>query len=124
MSFFEYTISLSNIKERTMNFLTAAILSGVLYDLLKKGTSLTIGALKAALQEWIVEEETLEKICSMEIDRSMSEYAIQGTIEKDSELSAILSRTFKKEERAYISQTHSGTGDNVGRDKIEVEKKG
>ena len=46
-----------------MNELTSGIVSSAVWDLIKKGTSVTKDFLKNKLSNWILDDKSLDKIC-------------------------------------------------------------
>ena len=103
-----------------MDALTLSILSSATYDLLKGGVKLTTQTLKDKLRKWILDESTAEKIASeldkLDLDDELSEKAIQRKIE-NTNIPTILKSIQPATNITNITQTHSGTGDNVGHDK-------
>lgn len=104
-----------------MEFITSAVLSGILYDMLKHQVSLTAGNLKEKLQGWLIDdsmanavETELEKL---QLSNEMSESAIVKRLDGSNELIALL-KEVKPTKQTTIIQTHSGTGDNVAGDKV------
>ena len=45
-----------------MEFITTTILSGVIYDILKRGVFLTKDVLANNLKKWLIDDATLEKL--------------------------------------------------------------
>ncbi|WP_413796076.1 hypothetical protein [Aeromonas dhakensis] len=106
-----------------MSFLTSTILSGILYDVLKKGTIITANFLKDSLSNWIVDDATAEKladkISSLNSDLSqLRKEAIQEAIESSPEILDIISKIQQSENTNTFINTHSGTGDIVNGNKI------
>lgn len=103
-------------------FLTSAILGGITYDIIKCGATLTLDSFKDKLKNWVIDEPTLVKLTSelnsLNLTDEMSALAIERKIAATSEISEILKTIKPASESNTIIQNHSGTGDNVGRDKI------
>lgn len=103
-----------------MDALTLSLLSSAAYDLLKSGASLTAQILKDKLKKWILDDITAEKIANeldkLQLNDELSEKAIERKIE-NSEIPKILEGVQPATNITNITQTHSGSGDNVGRDK-------
>lgn len=103
-----------------MPFLTEVIVAGVLYDLLKHGSKLTAQNIKEKLRGWVLGEKEVQQIAAevqkLELSDEMSEKAIQNKISSSEDLMKLLQVV--KPSTTTIIQTHSGTGDNIGRDKI------
>lgn len=104
-----------------MDFLTSTILSGIAYDMIKCGVLLSTDNLKEHLKNWIINDSELVVISNelnkLELNDEMSETAIEKRI-NNSELRLLLETIKPVHENNIINQYHSGTGDNVGRDKI------
>ncbi len=102
-----------------MEFITGAILSGIVYDMLKCGVSLTANNIKVKLQRWIVEDYVAvaieEELHKLQLSDEISESAIEKKIAASDELTALIE---KIKPNTTIIQTHSGTGDNVAGNKI------
>lgn len=104
-----------------MGFLSSAILSGFVYDMLKHKVSITATSIKEKLKGWIVDEAVApalaEKIEKLSLNDEMSESAIERRLLDSSEIQQILS-SIKPNNTTVITQNHSGIGDNVGGNKI------
>ncbi|WP_210446995.1 GapS6a family protein [Vibrio crassostreae] len=103
-----------------MEFLSSVVLSGVLYDMLKHGVSLSSGAIKTKLKDWAIDEVVApvlsDEISKLNLTDELSESAIEKRINQAPQLVKIISSI--KNAQTIITQNHSGTGDNIGRDKI------
>lgn len=104
-----------------MDFITASFLSGVLYDIMKTGAQVGLETLKPKLIDWLVDDEQLntiaKKVDSLSLSDEMSEKAIERKISEDRTLISLI-ENIQPRSATTINQNHSGTGDNVGRDKI------
>lgn len=102
-----------------MEFLTATILSGIVYDIIKTGVVVTATHLKEKLRSWSLSQDDLVVITAeidrLKIDRNMSEFAIEEALKQSSPIQQILGSG--KTQVGSITQIHYGQGDNVGRDK-------
>ena len=78
-----------------MEFMTSAILSGFLYDMLKHGVSITADSVKEKLKDWILDDSIAPTFSKELADLNLNDELSETT----------------------ITQNHSGTGDNIGRDK-------
>ncbi|WP_447830808.1 GapS6a family protein [Aeromonas salmonicida] len=110
-----------------MSFLTSTILSGVLYDVLKKGTIITANFLKDSLKNWIIDDDTAEllsgKIMDLNSDLSqLRKESIQEALESSPEILEIISRIQPSNTANTYINTHSGTGDIVNGNKIINQK--
>jgi hypothetical protein len=110
-----------------MEFLTSAILSGIAYDIIKCGMQLTADNLQDGLREWVI-NDSLVSVLTTELNKlgltnEMSESAIERKILTSNELISLIENIKPISEGNTIIQSHSGSGDNVGRDKIIHHKK-
>lgn len=105
--------------EIQMEFISSAVLSGILYDMLKSGVKLTAYNIKVKLQNWIVGDsiaiEIEKELHKLQLSDDMSESAIEKKIASSNELAALVK---KIKPNAIITQIHSGTGDNIAGNKI------
>ncbi|MDI1230505.1 MAG: hypothetical protein PSU93_05075 [Methylobacter sp.] len=103
-------------------FLTSAILSGIAYDVMKCGVVLSITELKQRLRGWIISDSELlvlaDEMKKLKLTDEMSETAIERKIAASPELIQLLENIKPSSESNTIIQHHSGSGDNIGRDKI------
>jgi hypothetical protein len=103
-------------------FLTGAILSGIAYDIIKCGTMLTVDNLKERLKNWLIDDAVLltmsNELNKLELTDEMSEKSIERKINSSSELQTLLENIKPITESNVIIQHHSGSGDNVGGNKI------
>lgn len=104
-----------------MGFITAAILSGVLYDMLKQGITITATTIKKKLTDWAVDEVVSdllsEEINKLQLDDQLNEEAIEKKIDQAAALVMLMNTIKPAESVTNIVQTHSGDGDNVAGDK-------
>lgn len=104
-----------------MEFLSSVILSGIVYDMLKHQVSITATSIKEKLKDWVVDEAVApalaEEIEKLSLNDEMSEKAIERKLLDSGEIQQILS-SIKPNNTTVIMQNHSGTGDNVGGNKI------
>lgn len=105
-----------------MDFLTAAVLSGVAYDYIKKGAALTGAKIKSELKEWLIGDDIAinvsEELKKLQLTDDLSERAIERKISQSPELMKIIAKIQQANEINTVTQTHLGQGDNIGRDKI------
>ncbi len=105
-----------------MEFMSATILSGVLYDCLKHGTYVTASKLKEKFQGWIIDDQLATKlesqVTALKLNDEMSEKAITKHIEASLELNRLLREIRPVAQASVINQVHNGTGDNIAGDKI------
>jgi hypothetical protein len=104
-----------------MEFLSSVVLSGVLYDMLKHGVSLSSDAIKTKLKDWAIDEVIAPalsaEISNLNLTDELSESAIEKRINQAPQLVEIISSIKNAQAVTIITQNHSGTGDNIGRDK-------
>lgn len=104
-----------------MEFITTTILSGVIYDILKRGVFLTKDVLANNLKKWLMDDTTLEKLTvklqELNLNDEMSEKAIEREINSSNGIKELLSKISAHNVDIDI-QIHSGTGDNIIGNKI------
>lgn len=104
-----------------MDFLTASLLSGAVYDIFKTGLTFSVLTLKEKLKHWVIDEvngaSILTELEKLHLNDEMSEIAIERKIEASQELLQILSTIKRVSAPSTITQIHSGSGDNVGGNK-------
>jgi hypothetical protein len=105
-----------------MEFLSSVVLSGFLYDMLKHGVSVTSDTVKTKLKDWAI-DEVIAPALSAEISKlnltdELSESAIEKRISQAPNLVELINSIKKDQTVTNIIQSHSGNGDNIGRDKI------
>ena len=102
-----------------MEFITTTILSGVIYDILKRGVFLTKDVLANNLKKWLIDDATLEKLAiklqELNLNDEMSEKAIEREINSSNQIKELLN---KISTHNIDIQIHSGTGDNIIGNKI------
>lgn len=104
-----------------MGFLTGVILSGAVYDMIKRGVSLTAGNVKKKLKGWIIDEPVAQAIedelSKLQLSDESSEIAIERKIAGSEELTALVA-AIKPNTSIDVVQNHYGVGDNVAGNKI------
>lgn len=104
-----------------MEFLSAAVLSGIVYDLIKHQVQITAESLKDKLRGWVVDEAVAPALAveleRLELNDEMSEKAIERQIAESKDIQSILHNIVPNTTNVII-QHHSGTGDNIGGNKI------
>lgn len=105
-----------------MDYLSASILSGIVYDCIKKGIKISADKLKERLRNWLIEDDLAlllsNELNELQLDDEMSEIAIERKISSSGKLLNLVNNVNKSNKNNNISQVHYGTGDNVGGDKI------
>jgi hypothetical protein len=111
-----------------MDFITTGIIASSVYDVLKHGLKLSAGMLKERLGQWIKEdvvaEAVAEELTKLEIDDGMSEIAITRRLEQSPAITGLIRDINAKavvvahSTITNVTQTHSGSGDNVAGNKI------
>lgn len=104
-----------------MEFLSTVVLSGIVYDMLKCSVSITAASIKDKLKDWVIDEAVApvlaEEIEKLSLNDEMSEKVIERKLLDSIEIQQILS-SIKPNNTTVIMQNHSGTGDNIGGNKI------
>ncbi|HFF2591196.1 MULTISPECIES: GapS6a family protein [Acinetobacter calcoaceticus/baumannii complex] len=101
--------------------ITATILSGVVYDILKTSAKLTLDNFKVKVKGWLIDDATAQKVVD-EINQisDLEDYSEKGLtkkLEQNEQLVEML-KTIKLDQSVkQITQSHSGSGDNVAGDK-------
>jgi hypothetical protein len=97
-----------------MDYLTASILSGLLYDGAKHGATFTIDFLKSKLQGWLVDEDTIKKIVAelecAGVDEDLAPHAMERKIGKHAPLMELLREIKPNNE---VTRQQSVVGHNV-----------
>lgn len=105
-----------------MDFLTGAILSGVIYDMIKHEIVLSVDNFKDKLKGWVVDDITMQaisnEISKLELTDDLSELAIKKKVLASPEIKILIEKIQPVSSENIIIQNHSGSGDNVGRNKI------
>ena len=104
-----------------MDALTVSILSSAAYDILKTGLKFTGQTIKDKLKNWVLDDITATllatKLEKLDLSDELSEKAIERKIENETDISDLLSKNKPAPQVINITQHHSGSGDNIGRDK-------
>lgn len=104
-----------------MDFLSGAILSGILYDGFKGGANLTVSFLKESLQEWLFDDAVLDqlvrKLQVLELEE-LADYRIEKKINESPEILECIQKIKSKQSIDSVIQNHTGSGDNVAGNKI------
>lgn len=104
-----------------MEAITTAILARGIYDLLQAGISFSKNAIKEKLKNLILDDDIVNslssKIESMSLDDEMSHKAIERRLNESPEVCELL-KSIPAQSVVNINQQHSGSGDNVGGNKI------
>jgi hypothetical protein len=105
-----------------MDALTVSILSSAAYDILKTGLKFTSQTIKEKLKNWVLDDLTANilasKLETLDLSDELSEKAIFRRIEEDSDIAELLKNNQPPQKTINITQHHSGSGDNIGRDKL------
>ena len=105
-----------------MEFISSAVLSGFLYDMIKHGVSISVDTVKTKLKDWVVSDIVApalsDEISKLNLNDELSESAIEKRINQAPKLMELMTTIKKAENVTTIIQNHSGTGDNIGRDKV------
>lgn len=99
-----------------MDFITATILSGAIYDLFKSGVTLGAIQLKNKLKDWLVSDEQSQNIISFlqesGINEDMGQHAIERKINENQPLLDFLKEIKPNKKITHITQ-QVGSGFNV-----------
>jgi len=105
-----------------MDFLTASILSGITYDCIKSGLTISAELLKEKLKNWLISDDIAEviskELVNLELTDEYSEKVIERKISESTQLIKLIEAVKPVQKGNTIIQTHHGEGDNVGRDKV------
>lgn len=111
-----------------MDFITTGIIASTVYDLLKHGLKLSADVLKGRLGQWIKEDLVAEAIATeltkLGINDELSEAAINRRLEQSPSISTLIrdinanAGVVAPSTISSVTQTHSGSGDNVAGNKI------
>ena len=104
-----------------VDFITGTVLSGILYDMLKHQVKLTSDNIKEKLQGWLIDDAMAKNIeielQKLQLSNDMSESAINKQLASSNGLTELM-KAIKPTTETTITQTHSGTGDNIAGNKI------
>jgi len=105
-----------------MEYLTSAVFSGIVYDLLKTNIQISANLLKDRLKGWLIDDNELrslsERINSINNATEMSEKALEKQFDNDPLVKQILINTKQNNSNNIINQNHTGEGDNVAGNKV------
>ncbi len=111
-----------------MDVITTGIIASSVYDVLKNGLKLGAEILKQRLSQWIKEDAVAESVVKelnkLGINDDMSETAITRLLEQSPEIAGLVRdinaelAVFAPSTITRVTQTHSGSGDNVAGNKI------
>lgn len=110
-----------------MEFLSSTLLSGMLYDGFRKGVDITNNFLREKLQGWLIDDELLTKLTKQVNALDLQNYGeriIEKKLTESPELQEILThiRPDQNTNIGSVSQSHSGSGDNVVGNKTVYHK--
>ncbi len=99
-----------------MEYLTAAILSGLIYDGIKDGAKIGFKLLKSKLQGWIADDNQINKIVEQlkeaGVDEDLAPHAIERKINEYQPLTELLQQIKASGNNSYVSQV-SNVGHNI-----------
>jgi hypothetical protein len=111
-----------------MDFITTGVIASTVYDVLKHGLKLSAGVLKDRLGQWLREDVAAEAVAAelskLDLHDGLSEKAISQQIDQSPTISTLIREINAKAALvapstiSNVTQTHSGSGDNVGGNKI------
>lgn len=104
-----------------MEPITTAILARGIYDLLQAGLSFSKNTIKEKIKTLIKDDEVADslsnKVEKLPLTDELSPIAIQRKFDEDPEIKKLLS-SITAQSVVNLNQQHSGSGDNVGGNKI------
>lgn len=99
-----------------MDFMTATILSGLIYDGVKAGATIGYDMLKSKLQGWIIDDEQIqiiiEQLKEAGIDEDLAPHAIERKIKEHQPLIELLKEIKPLQSNVSIHQS-SNIGHNI-----------
>jgi len=111
-----------------LDFITTTVIASTVYDVLKTGAKLSAGVLKDRLGKWlrddVIAEAVSAELSKLDINEDLSEKAIEKRIDQSQGLGALIDKinanvsVVAPATVTNLTQTHSGSGDNVGGNKI------
>lgn len=111
-----------------MDFITTGVIASTVYDVMKHGVKLSAGVLKERLSNWIKDDVVAEAVAAeldkLNINDELSEVAINRRLEQSPQISTLIQDINAKaaviapSTITNVTQTHSGSGDNVAGNKI------
>lgn len=106
-----------------VEFLTGAMLSGIVYDMIKNSVNMTVENLQQKLEGWVVDAATsqkiLNKINNIQSIEEHSEIVLTRKFEQDTSFLELLKTIKPNQSMKQVQITQTNTyGDNIGRDKI------
>ena len=104
-----------------MDFLSSAILSGIIYDRFVEGCKISSKFLKQKLQGWIFDDEVIvklsDKLTELHLEE-LGEHTIKKKIDDSHEILQFLQQIKPNQIIYTTAQNHSGSGDNIAGNKI------
>ncbi|WP_417310922.1 hypothetical protein [Devosia sp.] len=111
------------------DFMTASILSGIVYDIVKEGVSVKFENLKEKLSDWIVSDERIESIVEQlktdGVNEDLNQRAIERRVNESQKMLDMIKDIQRSNNTIQITETgnniiNSGSG-NVTVGNIEVK---
>lgn len=109
-----------------MDFVTSAVLGGVLYDYVKSGVKLTGDVVKAVLKDYFFPDDQVAELVAQELQKpeyqqAESKEALTGLIEQNTMLIDAINKMNEAPTTVY-NINHHGIGDAFGGDKVMGDK--
>lgn len=105
-----------------MEYLTETVLSGMVYDLVKNGIQVSTLTLKDKLRRWLISDSDIEilakQINEISMLEDLSEVAICRKLQQNPTVQSLIVNVHQDQTVKNIKQKHTGSGDNVGGDKV------
>ncbi|SEA82064.1 GapS6a family protein [Alkalimonas amylolytica] len=99
-----------------MEFLNAAILSGLIYDGIKTGASIGVDMLKTKLRAWTIDDSELSQLAKhlrdAGINEELNQLAIERRITEHQPLCSLIQKIRPSNSEMHVKQA-SGTGHNI-----------
>lgn len=99
-----------------MDFLSATMLSGLIYDGVKEGATIGVDLLRRKLKNWLIDDSEIEKIAELLMDAGINEdlapHAIERKITENQELNELVKNIKSAGDIVTVTQSTT-TGHNV-----------
>lgn len=104
------------ITRNNMEYLTAALLSGFIYDGIKNGATIGYELLKSKLQGWIIDDAQIKKIVEQleeaGVNEDLAPHAIERKINEHQQLTELLQQIQFSGSNSHVTQA-SNIGHNI-----------
>lgn len=104
-----------------MEYLTPVILSGITFDLIKAGVTISAESLRDKLKGWLINDSELNSLASninkIENIEKLSQIELAEKFVGEPDINYILVNVKQDKSVNNVIQNNNGNGDNIGRDK-------